>query len=126
MDHKSLRVKRQLSSLEQATCSADKWGGTLADYVSIHELLDEPMVGNRRLNLLARHHSEGIFLAEEILGATLTNSDSRVIPVRLVAELHVNNELLRIPPVSEILALTRTAAWMMRVAKPSRVILQSV
>ena len=36
-----------------------------------------------------RHHAEGIFLAEQLFGVTITNSRGRIIPVRLIGEQHV-------------------------------------
>ena len=95
------------------------------DSTSAH-LLDEAVTGAGRRSLLARHHTEGVFLLETVFGAVITNSERRVVPVRVIAEFHINNELSRIPPVSEILQGIESAPWMMRVARPSRLIMRSL
>jgi len=39
-----------------------------------------------------RHHSEGIFLCAAIFGATITNSDAKPVPVRVIGEQHVKDD----------------------------------
>src|SRR5438876_5356026 len=63
--------------------SARLYGGVAADYLPIHQWFDEskahmPDLRHRAL----RHHSEGIFLCEQIFGPTLRNSAGKDIPVR--------------------------------------------
>lgn len=96
-----------------ALSSVKKWGGTAEDYLAIHDWFDEskaflPDFRHRAL----RHHAEGIFLCEKLFGATLTNSDGRVIPVRWVGEQHVKEDLGRIPTAGDWLREIRPQAWM--------------
>jgi hypothetical protein len=98
-----------------ALSSVKRWGGRPEDYQRIHDWFDESKahladVRHRAL----RHHSEGIFLCEQIFGNTITNADGRVIPVRWVGEQHVQEDLGWIPAVKDWLEHLRLAPWMGR------------
>jgi hypothetical protein len=98
-----------------ALSSVKRWGGRPEDYQPIHDWFDESKahladVRHRAL----RHHSEGIFLCEQIFGKTMTNSDGRVIPVRWVGEQHVQEDLGWIPTVKDWLEHMQLAPWMGR------------
>ena len=62
-----------------------------------------------------RHHAEGCFAAEALFGTTLTNSAGREIPVRLVAEQHIIEDLGRIPSFADWVRCIRPEPWMGRV-----------
>jgi len=98
-----------------ALSSVDRWGGQVADYLPIHDWFDESKahVADFRHRAL-RHHSEGIFLCEKLFGATLTNSDGRVVPVRWVGEQHVKEDLGFIPSVKDWLENLMPQKWMRR------------
>jgi hypothetical protein len=116
-----------LFATDQSLASVEKWGGEIADYLPIHDFIDQDFgLGSLQDNRLVRHHSEGIFLAESVFGSVITNRDQRVVPTRVIAELHVNMEMGRIPSVSEILTGIKVQSWMMKVAKPSRAILSEL
>ncbi|NDD52580.1 hypothetical protein EBZ39_01660 [bacterium] len=85
-----------------ALSSVRKWGGEVDDYLAIHEWFDgsKAHMADFRHRAL-RHHSEGIFLSEQIFGKVITNSDGRVVPVRYIGEQHVNEDLGRIPSVAD-------------------------
>ncbi len=103
-----------------ALSSVRKWGGRTDDYQPIHDWFDESkaMFADVRHRAL-RHHSEGIFLMERLYGHTLTNSDERVVPVRLIGEQHVHEDLGFIPPVSEWLRHIRVQPWMLKTRRLS-------
>jgi hypothetical protein len=62
-----------------------------------------------------RHHSQGVFEAERIFGATIVNSDGRLVPTRYVAEQHIKEDCGGIvPSVSDWLSRIRPEAWMSR------------
>jgi hypothetical protein len=62
-----------------------------------------------------RHHSQGVFEAERIFGATIVNSDGLVVPTRYVAEQHIKEDCGGIvPSVSDWLSRIRPEAWMSR------------
>ena len=77
-----------------AVRSAKLFGGKPEDYLAVHSWFDEskahmPDLRHRAL----RHHSEGIFLCEQVMGTVLTNSEGRKVPVRLIGEQHVKDDL---------------------------------
>ena len=98
-----------------ALSSARRWGGKPEDYLPLHQWFDESkkIIADPRHRAL-RHHAEGIFMLETIFGATITNSDGRVVPVRLVGEQHVKEDLGRIPSFADWARLIQPAAWILR------------
>jgi hypothetical protein len=80
-------------SYHHAVSSARKFGGIPADYQAVHDWLDgsKQILADFRHRAL-RHHAEGCFAAEALFGRTITNSDGREVPVRLVAEQHILEE----------------------------------
>src|SRR3546814_7832353 len=80
-----------------ALSSARRWGGVPGDYIALHQWFDESkkIIADPRHRAL-RHHAEGIFLLETIFGVTVRNSDGRQVPVRLIGEAHVTEDLGRI------------------------------
>lgn len=96
-----------------AMSSARKFGGKPEDYLPVHQWLDGSKAfyagpGHRAL----RHHAEGIFAAEEKFGTVLTNSAGRAVPVRLIAEQHVVEDLGRIPSLADWLSKISIEPWM--------------
>jgi hypothetical protein len=96
-----------------ALSSVKRWGGSVEDYHPIHRWFDETKrhFGDFRHRAL-RHHAEGIFECERVFGPTLVNSAGRVIPVRWVAEQHVNEDCGRIPTVGDWLKQIEPVSWM--------------
>ena len=78
--------------------SINKWGGTVDDYLLIHNWFDESkkITADFRHRAL-RYHAEGIFMAEGIFGSMITLSTGRVIPTRWIGEQHVREDLGFIP-----------------------------
>lgn len=90
-----------------------KWGGSTDDYLAIHEWLDASkmaMADHRHRAL--RHHSLGVFWCEERFGVTITNSNGVEIPVRLIAEQHIKEDLGFIPSVEDWLKDIPGKFWM--------------
>ena len=81
-----------------ALSSAKKFGGQSADYQYIHDWFDETkqFFGDARHRAL-RHHTAGIFWCEKALGPCMTNREGKVIPVRLIAEQHVMEDMGFLP-----------------------------
>lgn len=102
--------------------SARLFGGKPEDYIAIHNWFDEskafmPDLRHRAL----RHHSEGIFHCEKIFGITITNADGKHVPVRLIAEEHVKDDLGWVPTVQDWLCNLKIEPWMRRTPfRPSR------
>ena len=95
--------------------SVRKWGGQPEDYQPIHDWFDgsKAMLADFRHRAL-RHHAEGIFMCETLFGTTITNSDGRKVPVRLIGEQHVREDLGRIPTAADWLLCIRPEPWMGR------------
>ena len=97
-----------------AESSAKKYGGEAHEYLKYHQFFDaskEHMADFRHRAL--RHHSEGIFLLENIFGPTLTLSTGRIVPTRFIGEQHVLEDLGRIPTVHDWLGKIQPESWML-------------
>jgi hypothetical protein len=97
-----------------AESSARKYGGEAHEYLRLHVWLDasKAHMADFRHRAL-RHHSEGIFMLEEIFGTTMTLSTGRVLPVRFIGEQHVLEDLGRIPTVQDWLGRIQPESWML-------------
>jgi hypothetical protein len=100
-------------SLHHAESSARKFGGTAADYIAIHSWMDGSkahlaLPGHRAM----RHHTAGIFDAEDRFGVSVTNSLGRQVPVRFIAEQHVREDCRCIPTVGDWLRNLPIEPWM--------------
>lgn len=110
-----LRVRHEnLDRIVEA--SIKRFGGTADEHLPVHAFLDgegtmDPIVAG-----LTRHHAAGIFLAEEVFGTTVT-IQSRPVPTRYLAELHVNTEVGRIPSVNDWLKRISVQGWMTTVGE---------
>jgi hypothetical protein len=98
-----------------ALSSVRKWGGTPDDYLPLHQWFDQSkaILADPRHRAL-RHHAEGIFMLETLFGATIVNADGRVVPVRLIGEQHVREDLGSIPSFADWARLITPQAWMLR------------
>ena len=103
-------------SYHHAVSSARKFGGLPSDYQQVHDWIDgsKIIIADFRHRAL-RHHAEGCFAAEMIFGVTITNSAGRAIPVRLIAEQHILEDLGRIPSFADWVRCIRPEPWMGRV-----------
>ena len=110
-----------MNPYHHARSSAGRFGGRWEDYWPLHSWFDESKahLADFRHRAL-RHHSEGIFLAERLFGAVITNSAGRAIPTRVLGEQHVKEDLGRIPTVQDWLECLAPRQWMMRASKPAR------
>src|ERR1700704_5551147 len=118
------RPKISLTNFEEATMghpyhhalsSVRKWGGAADDYLPLHQWFDESkaITADFRHRAL-RHHAEGIFMMERFFGATITISTGRVVPVRLIGEQHVREDLGFIPSFADWARCIRPEPWMGR------------
>ena len=98
-----------------ALSSVRKWGGEAHDYLRLHQWFDQSkaILADPRHRAL-RHHAEGIFMLESLYGETITNSAGRVVPVRLVGEQHLLEDLGTIPSFADWARLIEPRPWMMR------------
>jgi len=103
-------------SYHHAVSSARRFGGKPADYQALHDWLDgsKMIIADFRHRAL-RHHAEGCFAAEALFGHTMTNSAGRIVPVRLVAEQHIIEDLGRVPSFADWVRNIRPEPWMGRI-----------
>lgn len=103
-----------------ALSSVKKWGGTVEDYIKIHDWFDasKEMMADFRHRAL-RHHAQGIFEAERVFGHTITNSSGRVVPVRWIGEQHVTEDCGFIPSIQDWYSNITPQPWMNKPAKLS-------
>lgn len=100
--------------------SSRKFGGVPEDYLVIHQWFDQtkahiPDVRHRAV----LHSSFGIFLCEQVFGATITNSRGKQVPVRLIGEQHVMEDCGgRIPTLQDWLQGLPIEPWMLQGARP--------
>lgn len=98
-----------------ALSSVRKWGGRPEDYLPLHQWFDQSkaILADPRHRAL-RHHAEGIFMLECVFGATIVNADGRIVPVRLIGEQHVREDLGSIPSFADWARLIAPQTWMLR------------
>lgn len=101
-----------MNSWYHAKSSAKKWGGSPEDYIDIHEFIDssKKIIGDSRHRSLY-HHTEGVWLCQEIFGRTVKAGRAE-IPVRLIAERHVIEDLGWLPSPADYIKHTTLATWM--------------
>ena len=95
--------------------SQKKWGGTPEDYQPLHDWFDQSkeLTADFRHRAL-RHHAQGIFELERVFGTTITISTGRQVPVRLIGEQHVMEDLGFIPKFSDWVNEIAPKPWMGR------------
>lgn len=106
------------AAIHHALSSVKHYGGSVDDYLSIHEWFDStkghmPDFRHRAL----RHHSEGIVLMEQTFGPSITNSDGRLIPTKWIGEQHVSEDFGYIPVASDWLKCIAAEPWMCKGAR---------
>ena len=98
-----------------ALSSVRKWGGEVSDFLALHQWFDKSkeIIADPRHRAL-RHHAEGIFMLETVFGETITIITGRIVPVRLIGEQHVLEDLGTIPSFVDWARLIEPRPWMMR------------
>ena len=98
-----------------ALSSVRKWGGRVDEYLLLHQWFDESkmLTADFRHRAL-RHHAEGVFMLERFFGASITISTGRVVPVRLIGEQHVREDLGFIQSFVDWVRCIRPEPWMGR------------
>lgn len=101
--------------------SVSLWGGTVDDYLHIHQWFDESkQISADFRHRALRHHAEGVFMAETIFGPVITLSTGRVIPVRWIGEQHVREDLGFVPSFVDWMKAIRPEPWMGRAQRLER------
>lgn len=93
--------------------SVRKFGGVEEDYQKIHDWFDQtkshfPDMRHRAI----LHSSFGIYLAEQVFGTNITNSDGHKVSVRDIGEQHVIDDMGRIPTIQDYLIGMPMYPWL--------------
>jgi hypothetical protein len=108
------------NSYHHAQSSARKWGGTPEGYLPIHELIDgsKRAFGDVRHRALL-HNTWGVWICQEVFGRVLSVECSTVlgsiikkVPVREIAERHIEEDLGFIPTPGDWLEHMNIVTWM--------------
>lgn len=96
-----------------ADASARHFGGKPEDYIAIHEWIDQfkSVVGDvsHRQYL---HNSKGPWMAQEVFGRAIRNSDGNMVNVRQIAENHIVEDLGWLPSPADWSACLTCKVWM--------------
>lgn len=95
-----------------AKASASKYGGKPEDYIAIHDFIDcskSAFPDMRHRAIL--HNSLGPYIAEQIFGHIIVNSDGKEVSVRDACEDHIIQDLGFIPAVSQWLDYMQIPWW---------------
>ncbi|MFI7096392.1 DUF6915 family protein [Streptomyces lydicus] len=101
-----------MNSWHHAQSAARKWGGDPEDYLPIEEFIDssKQIIGDVRHRSLY-HHTAGVYLCQRIFGDVLTVG-RRKIPVRLIAERHILEDLGWLPSPADYIGGMAIEPWM--------------
>lgn len=105
-----------MNSWQHAVSAAHKWGGEADQYLAIEEFIDssKQVVGDVRHRSLY-HHTMGVYLCQRVFGDTLTvvrKKTSVEVPVRMIAERHIIEDLGWLPSPADYIKGMPIAAWM--------------
>lgn len=106
-----------MNSWYHAQSCAKKWGGTPEQYLPVHEFIDssKQVIGDVRHRSLY-HHTLGVWLCQRIFGVALNierEGGSVVrVPVRLIAERHIIEDLGWLPSPADYIEDMPIKAWM--------------
>ena len=101
-----------------AASSANAFGGVPEDFIEIHEWFDRSRGGTSSiLHRMLAHHTQGIKDAVAHFGSTITISTGRKVPVSLIGEQHVTEDLGFIPTLDDYIAMMTCPRWASKRAK---------
>ncbi len=102
-----------MKPLVHAKLSVVKFGGTIDDYIDIHEFLDSSKahVPDMRHRAIL-HNSFGAYIAQELFGIYRTNSNGKDYQVRDICENHILEDLGFIPTVQDYLGDMPMYDWL--------------
>lgn len=105
-----------MNSYLHSVSASRKWGGAPEDYMEINTFIDssKQVIGDVRHRSIY-HHTLGIFLCEKIFGTTIKIQKERnsiEVPVRLIAEKHILEDLGWIPSPADYIKGMPISPWM--------------
>lgn len=110
-------------SFIHAQSSARKFGGTAADYIEIHNLLDssKSVLADNRHRALTHNSWFVSTIIERIFGVTIINSEGKEVSTREIAEQHILEDFGNcfIPSAQDYLQELEYKEWMNGNGTPS-------
>lgn len=103
-----------MNSWHHAQSAAKKWGGSPDEYIAIEEFIDssKKIIGDVRHRSLY-HHTAGVWLCQEVFGRTIAVGERKIlVPVRLIAERHVLEDLGWLPSPKDYIDGMVIKPWM--------------
>lgn len=94
--------------------SVKRYGGKEEDYLPIHDWFDSTKAAWADTRHRAVLHSTfGCYLAEQVFGHEIRNSDGRLVQVRSIAEDHISEDFAgRIPTLQDWFEDLPVKGWM--------------
>lgn len=102
-----------MKPLLHSKSSVKKYGGSLEDYMPIHDFMDSTKSAMADVRHRAVLHSAfGIFIVEKVFGTHFRNSQGKDVSVRDVAEDHIIEDLGFIPSLENYMQNMQLQPWM--------------
>ena len=104
----------KVNSWFHAQSAAKKYGGVPEDYIAVEEFIDssKKIIGDVRHRSMY-HHTAGVWLCQEIFGRTIEVGERKIlVPVRLIAERHILEDLGWLPSPADYIKGMPIAPWM--------------
>lgn len=102
-----------MKPLIHAQHSVARHGGTVDDYLPIHNFIDSSKAHVPDIRHRAMFHSSfGCYIVEQIFGTYITNSTGKKVSTRDIAEAHVIQDLGKIPTLQDWLEELPVQEWM--------------
>ena len=96
--------------------SVKRWGGSVEDYIELHELLDSPKatMNNNTSRMLTHNIWFCYQIIPKIFGYNITNSDGKSVDTVDIAMLHVSEDFKHrfIPTAQDYLKHLDVQPWM--------------
>ncbi len=102
--------------------SVKRWGGTVENYLPIHELIDSPKgtMNNNTSRFLTHNTWFAYNIIPKIFGYNITNSDGKSVDTVDIAMLHISEDFRHrgIPTPQDFLQHMTVQPWMCNGVKP--------
>jgi hypothetical protein len=106
--------------LHHAQASVNRWGGTVDDYLFIHNWFDETKAFHPDFRHRAiRHHSQGVQECIKKYGDYIELNNNKKVPIKLIAEQHLIEDCGYIPSMSDWLMHIKPQMFMYKAQKLS-------
>ena len=105
-----------MNPLIHAKSSVKRWGGTVDNYIAIHELIDSPKasMNNNTSRALTHNTWFAYTIIPKIFGYNIINSDGKSVDTVDIAMLHISEDFRHrfIPTPQDYLKHIQIQAWM--------------